>query len=129
MIPDNQKFMSDIFIPIERSKGAVTGHKVVVKLTSYGDEKHKPEGIVKEIIGHINDPGTDIMSIVKGLEIPVEYPAEVMKQVADIEDEVDPKEFAGRVDLRDVKMVTIDGEDAKDLDDAVSYCGCVELCD
>ena len=120
VIPDNQKFMSDIFIPIERSKGAVTGHKVVVKLTSYGDEKHKPEGIVKEIIGHINDPGTDIMSIVKGLEIPVEYPAEVMKQVADIEDEVDPKEFAGRVDLRDVKMVTIDGEDAKDLDDAVS---------
>lgn len=120
VIPDNQKFMSDIFIPIERSKGAVTGHKVVVKLTSYGDEKHKPEGIVKEIIGHINDPGTDIMSIVKGLEIPVEYPAEVMKQVADIEDEVDRKEFAGRVDLRDVKMVTIDGEDAKDLDDAVS---------
>ncbi len=120
VIPDNQKFTSDIFIPIERSKGAVTGHKVVVKLTSYGDEKHKPEGIVKEIIGHINDPGTDIMSIVKGLEIPVEYPTEVMKQVADIEDEVDPKEYSGRLDLRDVKMVTIDGEDAKDLDDAIS---------
>ena len=98
----------------------MTGHKVVVKLTSFGDDKHKPEGVVEEIIGHINDPGTDIMSIVKGLDIPVEYPAEVMKQVEGIENEVDKKEYSGRLDLRDVKMVTIDGEDAKDLDDAVS---------
>lgn len=120
VIPDNKRFTKDIFIPIEKSKGAVTGHKVVVKLTSFGDDKHKPEGVVEEIIGHINDPGTDIMSIVKELDIPVEYPAEVMKQVEGIENEVDKKEYSGRLDLRDVKMVTIDGEDAKDLDDAVS---------
>lgn len=68
VLPDNQKMLKDIFIPIEKSKGAVNGHKVVVKLTSYGDDRQKPEGVIEEIIGHINDPGTDIMSIVKGYE-------------------------------------------------------------
>ena len=68
VIPDNSKIGMDIFVPKERSKGAVTGHKVVVELTSYGDESHKPEGRVVEILGHINDPGVDIMSIVRGYE-------------------------------------------------------------
>lgn len=120
VIPDNTKISRDIFIPIEKSKGAVTGHKVVVKITDYGDKNRKPEGVITEIIGHINDPGTDIMSIIKCLNIPTEYPDEVMKQVENVPDEVDMKDIAGRVDLRDVMMVTIDGEDAKDLDDAVS---------
>lgn len=120
VIPDNGKVSRDIFVPAEKSKGAVSGHKVVVKITDYGDKDRKPEGVITEIIGHINDPGTDIMSIVKGLEIPVEYPAEVMKQVESIPDEVSGKDIAGRLDLRSVKMVTIDGEDAKDLDDAIS---------
>lgn len=120
VIPDNSKISKDIFIPLEKSKGAVTGHKVVVRLTSYGDNNRKPEGVITEIIGHINDPGTDIMSIIKGLEIPLEFPNEVMKQTESIPDEVSGKDIAGRLDLRDVKMVTIDGEDAKDLDDAVS---------
>ncbi len=120
VIPDNQKFSRDIFVPVERSKGAVTGHKVVVKLTSYGSKHKSPEGIVTEIIGHINDPGTDILSIIKAHGIPMEFPKEVMKQVESIPEVVLEEEKVGRKDLRDVVMVTIDGEDAKDLDDAVS---------
>lgn len=120
VIPDNQKFSKDVFVPVERSKGAVTGHKVVVKLTSYGNKNKNPEGIVTEIIGHINDPGTDILSIIKAHGIPMEFPKEVMKQVESIPETVLEEEKVGRKDLRDVVMVTIDGEDAKDLDDAVS---------
>ena len=120
VIPDNQKLAEDIFIPIERSKGAVDGHKVVVELTDYGNERKKPEGKVVEILGHINDPGVDIMSIVKGFDLPVEYPEKVMNQVERIQDEISEADCAGRSDYRDMVMVTIDGEDAKDLDDAVS---------
>ena len=100
--------------------GAVTGHKVVVELTSYGTLKKNPEGRVKEIIGHINDPGTDIMSIIKAYDLPLEFPESVMKSLNDIPDELSPKDYAGRVDLRDLQTVTIDGEDAKDLDDAIT---------
>ena len=120
VIPDNQKLAEDIFIPIERSKGAVDGHKVVVELTDYGNERKKPEGKVIEILGHINDPGVDIMSIVKGFDLPVEYPEKVMNQAERIPDEILEADCVGRSDYRDVVMVTIDGEDAKDLDDAVS---------
>mgnify|MGYP000509415125 CR=1 FL=1 len=120
VIPDDQKFNRDIFVPVERSKGAVTGHKVVVRITDYGGKNKKPEGIVKEIIGHINDPGTDIMSIVKAYNIPVEFSDAVMNYVEKIPDEIDSKEIGGRLDLRDIQTVTIDGEDAKDLDDAIS---------
>lgn len=118
--PDNQRFQKDIFVPGNQSLGAVEGHKVIVRITNYGDEKHKPEGHVIKIIGHINDPGTDIMSIVEGYEIPTEYPEEVMKQLNDIQNEVDSKDMAGRKDIRGWKTVTIDGEDAKDLDDAIT---------
>lgn len=120
VIPDNSKISQDIFIPAEKSKGAVTGHKVVAKITRYGDKDKKAEGVITEIIGHVNDPGTDILSVVKGLEIPMEFPDEVMKQTQNIPSEVSGADMAGRLDLRAVKMVTIDGEDAKDLDDAVS---------
>ena len=81
VIPDDSKVGTDVFVPKERSKGAVTGHKVVVELTSYAaDERHKPEGRVVEILGHINDPGVDIMSIVRRLELPVEFGEKVMHQ-------------------------------------------------
>ena len=120
VVPDNNKISRDIFIPMEKSKGAVTGHKVVVKISGYGDKNKKPEGVVKEIIGHINDPGTDILSVVKSLNIPMEFPDEVMKQAEQIPTEVDPKDIAGRMDIRDWQTVTIDGEDAKDLDDAIT---------
>ena len=120
VVADNQKFNYDIFIPKNKSMGAVSGHKVVVKITDYGTERKNPEGEVVEIIGHINDPGTDILSIVKANGIPMEYPEDVMHQVEAIPDEVDPKEFGGRLDLRSWQTVTIDGEDAKDLDDAIT---------
>ncbi len=120
VIPDNMRFTKDIYVPEERSKGAVTGHKVVVKITDFGGKGKKPEGIVTEIIGHINDPGTDILSVVKAFGIPMEYPKEVLRQVEDMPDEVPEADKAGRMDLRSWQMVTIDGEDAKDLDDAVS---------
>ena len=120
VIPDNTKIGVDIFVPKERSKGAVNGHKVVVELTSYGDERHKPEGRVVEILGHINDPGVDIMSIVRSYGLPAEFGEKVMNQVERVPSEVQEADRNGRMDLRDLQMVTIDGEDAKDLDDAVS---------
>ena len=73
VIPDNTKISSDIFVPAERSKGAVSGHKVVCEITDYGKDNRKPEGKITEILGHVNDPGVDIMSIVRGYELPVEF--------------------------------------------------------
>lgn len=120
VIPDNDRFVKDIFVPLERSKGAVTGHKVVVELTSYGKDGKKPEGKVVEIIGHVNDPGTDIMSIVKGYDLPVEFPEKVLNQAERVAKDVTSADMAGRMDIHSWRMVTIDGEDAKDLDDAIS---------
>ena len=119
-VPDNPKFGSDIFIPLERSKGAVNGHKVVVEITQYGKKGKNPEGKVVEILGHINDPGVDILSIVRAYGLPVEFDPKVMTQVEHVAKPVSEADMAGRMDLRDWQMVTIDGEDAKDLDDAVS---------
>lgn len=120
VVPDNGKLPCDIFIPKEHSKGAMSGHKVVVEITDYGTNKRSPEGKVVEILGHINDPGVDIMSIVRGYELPMEFSEKVMHQAEHVAQEVSEADRAGRRDLRDVTMVTIDGEDAKDLDDAVS---------
>ena len=120
VIPDNQRFAQDVFVPLERSKGAVTGHKVVVELTKYGGDNKKPEGKVIEILGHVNDPGVDIMSIVKGYDLPTEFSEKVLNQAERVAKDVSAADMAGRMDLRDWTMVTIDGEDAKDLDDAIS---------
>lgn len=120
VIPDNQKFGKDIFIPKEHTKGAVNGHKVVVKITNYGSKDKKPEGKVIEILGHINDPGVDIMSIIKANDLPTEFPDAVMRQIENIPEEVDGADMAGRMDIRHLQTVTIDGEDAKDLDDAIT---------
>ena len=120
VISDNTKISVDVFVPTERSKGAVSGHKVVCEITDYGKNNRKPEGKITEILGHVNDPGVDIMSIVKGYELPVEFSEKIMHQAENVSNEVSEADMAGRRDLRDVQMVTIDGEDAKDLDDAVS---------
>ena len=119
-VPDNVKFGKDIFIPTERSKGAVTGHKVVVEITNYGSNGKNPEGKVVEILGHINDPGVDILSIVRAYDLPVDFSEKIMHQVENVAKDVSQADMAGRKDIRDWQMVTIDGEDAKDLDDAVS---------
>lgn len=120
VIPDNQKIPVDIYVPATRTKGAMTGHKVVVKLVDYGKKNKKPEGIITEIIGHIGDPGTDIISVVKAYEIPVDFPKDVRNEVRDIPDRLQPGDYRGRLDLRHLQTVTIDGEDAKDLDDAIT---------
>ena len=120
VIPDNSKVGTDIFVPKERSKGAVTGHKVVVELTSYGDAKHKPEGKVTQILGHVNDPGVDILSVVHRFELPLAFGEKVLHQADRVPEQVQEADRQGRLDLTGLQMVTIDGEDAKDLDDAVS---------
>ena len=120
VVPDNPKILQDIFVPIENSKGAVNGHKVIVQITQYGSTRRKPEGKIGKIIGHINDPGTDVLSVVYARELPFEFPEKVLNQAERVRDEVSEADMAGRMDLRSVPMVTIDGEDAKDLDDAVS---------
>ena len=120
VIVDNQKFGKDIYISKSDSKGAITGHKVVVEITDYGSVDRNPEGRIVEIIGHINDPGVDILSIVKAYGLPEEYPDEVMIQTESIEESVSEEEKQGRTDYRNLQTVTIDGEDAKDLDDAIT---------
>ena len=171
VIPDNQKLTRDVFIPAGKDMGAVTGHKVAARITDYGNGKQNPEGEITEILGHVNDPGVDILSIVRAYDLPEEFPADVMAQTAGIADSIWTKPPAGaqekngseacadayttndlerslynrgyteikmteaatdalvnelppafrhRLDLRHLKTVTIDGEDAKDLDDAVT---------
>ncbi len=120
VLPDNRRFPCDIFIPAEKSMGAVSGHKVAAELMSYGEPGRNPEGKVTEIIGHINDPGTDIMSIVRGYDLPVEFSEKILNQAERVAKDVSEADMAGRKDIRSWQMVTIDGEDAKDLDDAVS---------
>lgn len=120
VVPDNQKINRDIFIPQGQDMGAVNGHKVVVRITDYGSGRRNPEGTVTEILGHVNDPGVDILSIVRAYGLPEEFPEEVMAQAGRMPETVDREELAGRRDLRDWQTVTIDGEDAKDLDDAVT---------
>ena len=120
VIADNQKVSDDIFVSKSDSMGAMTGHKVVCKITSYGESGKSPEGKIVEILGHVNDPATDILSVVRAYDIPMEYPEKVMESLKDIPDEVDPADIEGRHDFRELLTVTIDGEDAKDLDDAIT---------
>jgi ribonuclease R len=120
VIPDNQKLAKDVFVPQGKDMGAVNGHKVVVKVTDFGGPDRKPEGVITEILGHVNDPGTDILSIVRAYGLAEEFPDSVMKQVAAIPSEIDGKDMQGRLDIRGLQTVTIDGEDAKDLDDAIT---------
>ena len=120
VIADDKKIAKDIFIAKGDSMGAVTGHKVVVEITDYGMDRRNPEGKIVEILGHINDPGVDILSVIRRYELPVEFPDEVYHQIENLETEVKEEDKKDREDLRDLLTITIDGEDAKDLDDAVS---------
>ncbi|MBR3600387.1 MAG: ribonuclease R [Lachnospiraceae bacterium] len=120
VVPDNQKVSDDIFVSKSESMGAMTGHKVVCEIINYGQDRKSPEGKIVEILGHVNDPSTDILSVVRAYDIPMEYPEKVMEYLKDIPDEIDQAELVGRNDFRDLHTVTIDGEDAKDLDDAIT---------
>ena len=120
VIPDNNRMVQDIFVPAEHSKGAVSGHKVVVRLTDYGSAHKSPEGKIIEILGHTGDPGVDILSIIRGYDLPTDFPDKVMAQAERIPEELIDTDYNAREDLRNLDMVTIDGTDSKDLDDAVS---------
>ncbi|WP_077619439.1 ribonuclease R [Bacillus sinesaloumensis] len=120
VIPDDKKIANDIFIPKQASNGAIEGHKVVVKLVTYPEGRMSAEGEVVEILGHKNDPGIDILSVIHKHGLPQEFPREVLDQANNTPDTIDPKDLVDRRDLRDEVIVTIDGADAKDLDDAVT---------
>ena len=120
VVADDKKIAKDIFISREHTKGAVSGHKVVVEIIDYGEDRRNPEGKVVEILGHVNDPGVDILSVIRRYELSVEFPDEVYAEIEHLETEVKEEDKIGREDIRDWLTITIDGEDAKDLDDAVT---------
>lgn len=119
VVADDKRIPNDIFIPKNASKGAIDGHKVIVAIKKYPEDRMSAEGEVIKILGHKNDPGMDILSIIYKHGIPQEFPPEVLAQAEEVPDTIAPEEMKNRRDLRDKTIVTIDGADAKDLDDAV----------
>lgn len=120
VVVDDPRINLDIFIPKSEANGAKEGYKVVCEITKWPEARRNPEGRIIEIIGHKDDVGTDILSIMKKYKLSPDFPYEVEAEIKQIPDEVSEEEKANRVDLRNIPMVTIDGADAKDLDDAIS---------
>ncbi|WNS47035.1 ribonuclease R [Paenibacillus sp. MMS20-IR301] len=122
VLPDDKRINRDIFIPKQSFKGAVDGEKVVVRIVSYPEGRAAAEGEIIEILGHKDDPGVDILSVIRKHQLPEAFPAEVMKEAEQAPDSITDEEIIqqGRRDLRGLNIVTIDGADAKDLDDAVN---------
>lgn len=120
VVPDDKKMTMDIFVAKEDTLGAVDGHKVVVEITNWPDQVKSATGMITKILGHKNDPGVDILSIIYKHDIPPEFPEEVVEAATQVPDEITEKDLIGRRDLRNETIVTIDGADAKDLDDAVT---------
>ncbi|MFU0792095.1 MAG: ribonuclease R [Virgibacillus proomii] len=120
VIADDKRIPNDIFIPKDMTNGAVSGHKVIAHITKYPEGRKSAEGEIIHILGHKNDPGIDIMSIIYKHGIKMDFPQEVLEQAANTPDTISEDEIKDRRDLRNETIVTIDGADAKDLDDAVS---------
>ena len=120
VVCDNQKILQDIYIPLGEINGAADGQKVVAEITSYAEKGKKPEGKIKEVLGFLEIPGTDILCIAKEYQLPLGFTEKQLNQAERVAKPVSEADMFGRMDLRDTMMVTIDGEDAKDLDDAVS---------
>lgn len=121
VIPDSTRQIHDLFIPGEKIGDAAHGEKVVALITDYGDGQGKnPSGEIIEVLGNPDDPGIDILSIAKAFGIPETFPDNVIKAAKRVPKEVQASDIIGRKDIRDWLTVTIDGEDAKDLDDAVT---------
>ncbi|GAB3057406.1 ribonuclease R [Virgibacillus ainsalahensis] len=120
VIADDKRIPNDIFIPKNMVNGAVSGHKVIAHITKYPEGRKSAEGEIIHILGHKNDPGIDIISIIHKHGITVDFPDEVLEQAANAPETISEDEIHNRRDLRDEVIVTIDGADAKDLDDAVS---------
>ncbi|WP_128896101.1 ribonuclease R [Longirhabdus pacifica] len=120
VIPDDKRIVKDIFISKDSFAGAVDGQKVVVEIVKYAEGRSSAEGKIIEILGHKNDPGVDILSIIRKYQLPEQFPKEVLDEATAISESISEEDLVGRRDLRGKVTVTIDGEDAKDLDDAVS---------
>lgn len=122
VLPDDKRINRDIFIPKDSFNGAVNGQKVVVRIVSYPEGRAAAEGEVLEVLGHKDDPGVDILSVIRKHQLPETFPDEVTAEADQAPDAITEEEIVrqGRRDLRDKIIVTIDGEDAKDLDDAVN---------
>lgn len=119
VVPDNDKIGTDIFISKKNFGGAKNNQKVVVKITKYPEKGKNAEGKIIEVIGNIDQAGVDMLCLIKEYNLPYEFPSFVLDEAEQIEDEIDKAEIENRRDLRDKTIFTIDGEDAKDLDDAV----------
>ncbi|MCQ6562246.1 ribonuclease R [Paenibacillus mendelii] len=122
VVPDDKRINRDIFIPKGQFQGAVSGQKVVVRIVSYPEGRSAAEGEIVEILGHKDDPGVDILSIIRKHQLPEGFPEDVLEEAEAAPESITEEEIIsqGRRDLRDRVIVTIDGEDAKDLDDAVN---------
>jgi len=120
VIPDNQRIFYDLFIPKEEINGARQNQKVVAEITAWPEKKRNPEGRIIEILGNKEEPGVDIEAIIRQLDLPQDFPPEVKFEAEEIPRQISEEEIKNRRDLRQLPMVTIDGADAKDLDDAVS---------
>ncbi|MCI6859129.1 MAG: ribonuclease R [Eubacterium sp.] len=120
VIPDDPHYDKDIFVSRKKMNGARDNDKVIVSLTGFGGEGKKPEGTITEILGQIDDPSTDVSSIVKAYDIEEKFPKSVLREAGSISQEVEKKLIGTRSDFRNLLTVTIDGEDARDLDDAIS---------
>lgn len=120
VVPDEKKFNKDVYIPKRYFSGAKSGDKVVCKITVYPMEGRKPEGKIIEILGKKGTKEAEILSIIKAHELPEKFPQKVIKEAEDVAVEIPKEEIERRLDIRHLNIFTIDGEDAKDLDDAIS---------
>lgn len=117
--PDNTKLTQDVFVPKKAFHGAKTGSKVVVKITKWPERRRNAEGEVVEVLGKAGDPGVDVLSVMRQYDLSETFPEEVQAAAEAVEQEPSPEEYRGRADRRSLPIVTVDGEDSKDLDDGV----------
>ena len=120
VVPEDTRIAQDIFVSKNDTNGAKHGDVVIVKITKWPEKRRSPEGVIKEVLGKKGDKGLDILTIIKKYGLPEDFPPKVLSYAEGISEEIEEKEIARRKDIRNLRMVTIDGEDAKDLDDAVS---------
>ena len=110
----------DIIVPMDKTMGALPHQKVIVEITRYPEAERNAEGRIAEILGDSEEAGVDVLSIIRTYNLPLEFPEEVIAEAKAVPQQISEAELQGRRDLRSLTMVTIDGEDARDLDDAVS---------
>ncbi|MBQ7409876.1 MAG: ribonuclease R [Clostridia bacterium] len=120
VVPDDKRFGTDIYIPKSKCKNAKNNDKVIAKITKYPEKGKNAEGEIEEVLGNINQAGIDMLSVIKEFDLPNEFPAFVKEEAESISQVIDEKDIKNRKDLRQDTIFTIDGEDAKDLDDAVN---------